>query len=313
MKSASRSFLAYLENEKNAPDNTLQAYRRDLEHFIGFLREKGLGKASEDTEPRVNRIGREEIRRYLYELHGKTAASSVARKLACLRSFFNFCRREELISDNPARLVRAPKQSKKLPAHLTVDEAFALVDSPGREQNPENPLAALRDKAILEILYSTGARVSEISQADIRALSDDKSTLRVLGKGRKERIVPIGAQAIKALEAYLAERASQGFSVGENSPLFLGVRGKRLSRQSIYKIVRAASQVALLFKDVSPHGLRHTFATHMLDGGAGLREVQELLGHSNLNTTVRYTHLSLRQVMEVYDRAHPHGHGNKER
>ena len=302
------SFRKYLTKERRAPENTLVAYLGDLLDFKDFLTKKKLSGSDGKTDPAVEKIGKNEIRQYIFHLQKKASTATIHRRIASLRKFFNYLRREEIITSNPARMVQVPKRSQRLPEHLTVDEAFCLVQSP-KGDSPE----ALRDIAIMEILYSTGARVSEIAQADCGALDNELASMRLLGKGNKERIAPIGQKAQNALKNYLSTRFVNPENPPQGDPLFLNKSGRRLSRQSIYKIVRNASRKSKLFKDISPHGLRHTFATHMLDQGAGLREIQELLGHANLNTTVRYTHVSLKQLIEVYDKTHPHGYSDKER
>ena len=301
-------FANYLIHERRSGENTLEAYLRDLKDFLAFLRKNNLAGAGENQDGDWGRVDRDLIRRYLYFLHQRYSSATISRKLATLRVFFNFLRREGLVRNNPAKQVKSPKRSNRLPEHLTVDEAFVLVESPG-----QNHPQSLRDRALLELFYSTGARVSELSLADCVAMDADKNAMRLLGKGNKERIVPIGSQARKALIAYFEQRSEQGDDLSALRPLFLNTRGKRLSRQSIYKIVRNTSRHAALFKDVSPHTIRHSFATHLLESGAGLREIQTLLGHANLNTTVRYTHLSLKKVIEEYDKTHPHGYTAKKR
>jgi integrase/recombinase XerC len=301
-------FESYLRNERVCSRHTIEAYLRDLKDFRKFLCDKSLAGGSNEQDPLTTQIDKNAIRGYLYELHSKYRPSTIHRKMACLRSFFHFLRKEGVVEVNPAQQVKTPKVEQRLPEHLSVDEAFALLDT-----KPVDTLLGLRDIALLELFYSTGARVSEIAEADRGALDAKLTTMTVLGKGNKERIVPVGQKAGDALAAYFDKRKQTGEALTKERPLFLGKRGARLSRQSMYKIVRAATRQARLFKDISPHGLRHTFATHMLGSGAGLREVQELLGHANLNTTVRYTHVSLTQILDVYDRTHPHGFEHKER
>ena len=303
-----KAFEEYLTTERNAPKNTIEAYLKDLGQFHEFLVAQNFAGADADHCADAARIERDDIRRFLYHLHGRYRTGSINRKLATLRTFFNFLRRQGIVSGNPARMVKSPKRSSRLPEHLTVDEAFQLLEA-ALDKKPDR----VRNRALLELLYSTGARVSELAMADLAMVDADRTAIRVLGKGNKERIVPIGRAARKAFENYLDERRKNGENLSGDRPLFLGRRGGRLSRQSMYKIVRAASRRVGLFKDISPHSLRHSFATHLLDNGAGLREIQELLGHARLNTTVRYTHLSLKRLIEQYDQAHPHGYSDKER
>ena len=301
-------FKKYLVEERRAPENTLLAYLRDLSDFGTFLKKNKLAGSDGETESRPEKIGKDEIRQYIFHLQKQVSSATIHRRLASIRKFFKFLRREEIVQNNPARMVQLPKRSQRLPEHLTVDEAFILVQSP-KGDSPE----ALRDTAIIEILYSTGARVSEIAEADCDALEKDMASMRLLGKGNKERLAPIGQKARTALKKYFSSRFVNPENPPRGEALFLNKRGKRLSRQSIYKIVRDASRKSGMYKDISPHGLRHTFATHLLDQGAGLREIQELLGHANLNTTANYTHVSLKQMIDVYDKTHPHGYSDKER
>jgi integrase/recombinase XerC len=218
----------------------------------------------------------------------------VARKLAALRSWFRFLVRRGVLAKNAAREVRSPRLPKKLVAFLPIDEATALV-----EAKAVGGGARARDVAVLELLYATGLRVSELVGLDLDAVDRSARTVRVLGKGRKERIVPFGGQAARALEAYLGRRAES------RGPLFLNRRGGRLTVRAIHTIVRRSAAAAGITRRVSPHTLRHTFATHLLDAGADLRAIQEFLGHSRLSTTQRYTHVAADQLMKVYDAAHP--------
>ena len=299
------SFLTYLKNEKNAPVNTLEAYSRDLSRFDEFLKSTNNGAPVD-----VKSVSRDDIRRYIYHLHGRYAPATIHRHLSAIRRFFTYLRREEVVSENPARLVQTPKRSQKLPEHLSVDEAFALVEQKASGIDPGD---IIKVRALLELLYGTGARVSEIAEANLGAFGPDLESIRLLGKGNKERVVPVGEKARAAMEDYLQERREAGDALPDNAPIFLNKRGGRLSRQSMYKLVRDASRHADLFRDISPHGLRHTYATHLLDGGASLREIQGLLGHASLTTTSHYTHLSMSQVMDNYDKSHPHGFRKKER
>jgi integrase/recombinase XerC len=227
-------------------------------------------------------------------LHRKNKKSSIARKISTLRSFFRYLVREQLATSNPAKSVSTPKVEKPLPTTLTVDEAFRLMDSPTEKEG-------LRDRAILELLYSSGIRVGELVGLNVNHLDLDLCIVKVMGKGRKERIVPVGMKAIEALKAYLEER---GGLEGEEA-LFVNLRGGRLTARSVHRLVKKYTRRSGIFRKVSPHSLRHTFATHLLDAGADIREIQEMLGHASLSTTQRYIHLSLGKLMEVYDKAHP--------
>jgi len=298
-----RKFIHYLSAEKNASPHTCRSYQRDLEGFEKFLKENSLSYSLRGRVE-VEKIYRLDIRRYLSFLHRKNKKSSIARKLSTLRSFFKYLVREQILPSNPAKEVSTPKVEKPLPTTLTVDEAFRLMESTdgnGKNSLRGGKVKGLRDRAILELLYSSGLRVGELVGLNINQLNLDLGIVRVMGKGRKERIVPVGGEAIKSLKAYLEER---GEILGE-SPLFTNSKGERLSARSVGRLVKHYSKRSGICRRVSPHSLRHTFATHLLDAGADLREIQEMLGHASLSTTQRYIHLSLGKLMEVYDRAHP--------
>jgi integrase/recombinase XerC len=287
MKQPVAAFLRHLEVEKQASPHTLRAYRRDLAQWIAFL-----AASSSDGAPAANA---RDVRAWLAALHARGLdAVSVARKLAAVRSFYRFLARHGVVRRNPAREVRAPRVARKLVTFLPADEAVAVI-----EARPVTGAARARDLAVIEMLYATGLRVSELAGLDIDDVDHDARTVRVLGKGNKERIVPYGAPAARALEAYLGRR-SRG-----TGPVFLNPRGGRLTVRSIHTIVRRAARVAGVTRRVSPHTLRHTFATHLLDRGADLRAIQELLGHSRLSTTQRYTHVSTAQLVKTYEAAHP--------
>jgi integrase/recombinase XerC len=281
------AFLRHLSVERNASAHTLRSYRSDLTDFQRFLAERGIpGLAAADSRA---------VRAWLADLHALGLdPASIGRKLAALRSCGRFLVRRGVIERNHAREVRGPRQPRKLVSALPIDEATQLVEgrAVGGASRP-------RDVAILELLYASGLRVSELSGLDVDALDRADRAVRVLGKGRKERIVPYGEQAARALEAWLGARGERP------GPLFTNPRGRRLTVRSIYTIVRRSARAAGITRAVSPHTLRHTFATHLLDGGADLRMIQELLGHSRLSTTQRYTHVAADQLMKVYDRAHP--------
>ncbi len=283
-------FFTYLATERSVSPHTLSAYRADLEQFRAFVvREKGEGMAVDDVDHLL-------IRRYLAHLHRDCAKSSIGRKLAAIRAFFRHLLRTGRTAKNPAELVATPKREKKIPFHLNIDEVTALVEAP-REEN----LLSLRDRAILETLYSCGIRVSELTGLDVGDIGLEEGVVKVLGKGGKERIVPIGRLAREAVAAYLAARRDPPY----DAPLLVNARGGRLTRRSVARIVDKYILRLAAMKKVSPHTLRHTFATHMLEGGADLRAIQELLGHASLSTTQKYTHVSIDRLMEVYDKAHP--------
>ena len=258
----------------------------------------------------MEKVDRMAIRKYLSFLHRKNKKSSIARKISTLRSFFKYMVREQVIPSNPAKGVSTPKVEKTLPTTLTVDEAFRLMESPttfSEKPSEGSKEKGLRDRAILELLYSSGLRVSELVGLNSNQLDLDLGIVRVMGKGRKERIVPVGVKAIKALEAYLEKR---GMLEG-GEPIFVNSVGGRLTARSVGRLMKRYTRHSGIFRKVSPHSLRHTFATHLLDAGADIREIQEMLGHSSLSTTQRYTHVSMGKLMEVYDKAHPRSFKNQ--
>lgn len=288
MKAAIEQFTRYLENERNSSPHTVAAYRSDLEQFAQFLEGEGLS-----TPEQVDHLA---VRRYLAQRHKGLSKSSAGRKLSALRALFRFLMREGRLEKNPAELVATPKKEKRLPFHLNIDQVTALVGAPG-----ETGLLPLRDRAVLETLYSCGIRVSELTGMDVAHLDLEGGLARVLGKGGKERLVPVGSYARQALEDYLEERGNPP----PDRPLFVNARGGRLTRRSVARIVDAHMLLISSMRKASPHTLRHTFATHLLEGGADLRAIQELLGHASLSTTQKYTHVSIDRLMEVYDKAHP--------
>jgi integrase/recombinase XerC len=287
MKDPQAAFLRHLAVERNASAHTLRSYANDLTDFQRFL-------ATRDSAD-FTTADFKTVRAWLASLHARgLAPASVARKLAALRSCFRFLVRRGVIERNPAREARSPRQPRRLVTFLPIDEATQLVD--GRALGGRS---RARDVAILETLYATGLRVSELAGLDLDDLDRAERTVRVLGKGRKERIVPFGSHAARALERWLGERGEADGAV------FTNARGGRLTVRSVHTIVRRSARAAGITRRVSPHTLRHTFATHLLDGGADLRAIQELLGHSRLSTTQRYTHVGAEQLMKVYDHAHP--------
>jgi integrase/recombinase XerC len=293
MQNEIREFLRALAVERNVSLHTLEAYGRDLEQFREFV-------ATVEGPVAALAVTHLMIRRWVASLHGSHARSSIGRKLAAIRSFMRYLQRTGVVSANPAELVSSPKREKKLPHHLTIDEVTALVTAPRGAG-----LLALRDSAILETLYSCGLRVSELTSLDRQHLELEQRLVRVMGKGGKERIVPVGSHAGRALASYLEARGD----VAAADPLFLNARGGRLSRRGVALIVDRHMLHIAAMRKVSPHSLRHTFATHLLEGGADLRGIQELLGHASLSTTQKYTHVSIDRLMEVYDKAHPKARG----
>ena len=304
-------FIHYLSVEKNASPHTCRCYQRDLKGFEDFLKSSGV-HVSPTGEAAIEKADRIAIRKYLSFLHRKNKKSSIARKISTLRSFFKYLVKEQVVPFNPAKGVSTPKVEKTLPTTLTVDEAFRLMESPNRVS--EKPLEGskekgLRDRAILELLYSSGLRVSELVGLNSNQLDLDLGIVRVMGKGRKERIVPVGVKAIEATKSYLEERGM----VRGDGPIFVNSLGGRLTARSVGRLIKKYTRHSGIFRKVSPHSLRHTFATHLLDAGADIREIQEMLGHSSLSTTQRYTHVSMGKLMEVYDKAHPRSFKNQHR
>lgn len=282
-------FLNSLRTRKNVSAHTERGYLADLEQFTDFFPD--VDAAS---------LTHADLRRYLAHLHGlKLKRSSIARKLSALRTFFRYLVREKVVASDPARLLATPRQEKRLPSVLTVDDALRLMDSPRKAGTGGD--ASLRDQAVLETLYSTGIRASELVGIDRNDIDLHERLIRIRGKGRKERIVPIGKTAIESLSRYLAAARRMP---GEPA-VFLNPSGKRLTVRSVQRILDNHRKKLGLSGRVSPHTLRHSFATHMLESGADLRAIQELLGHSSLSTTQRYTHLNLDMLMDTYDKAHP--------
>ncbi|MFI5375741.1 MAG: tyrosine recombinase XerC [Candidatus Rokuibacteriota bacterium] len=287
MDAAVGSFLEYLGVERGSSPHTLRSYATDLTEFTRFLADEKIGGLAEaDTRA---------VRAYLARLHQRRLSkATIARKLAAVRSCFRFLARRGVLEVNPARQVRSPRLGRRLPSFLPKDEATQLLDA-----GPAAGTAGLRDRALVELLYASGLRVAECCGLDVDDLDEGRRTVRVLGKGDKERVVPVGETALEALAAYLA---MQGRARGA---LFRNARGGRLTTRSALRIVKSLARRAGLGQRVTPHTLRHSFATHMLGEGADLRLIQELLGHSRLSTTQRYTHVSPEHLMRVYDATHP--------
>jgi integrase/recombinase XerC len=298
------TFIETLAVEKGYSENTCRGYRNDLEGFMEYLAQNPLAgnQRSQFGDPvKIDGIHAITIRGYLGWLHKKNKKTTIARKLSAVRSFFKFLVKRGLIDNNPAASILTPKQDKTIPEYLPVDEMFRLLDS-----IQTGSILDLRNRAIFETLYSCGIRVAELVGMDVRNVDFAGGVIRVLGKGRKERIVPIGQKALAAIKIY-REQAKKvwGISADHNGPLFLNKNKGRLSARSVARILDNLVKACGLLKPVSPHTMRHTFATHMLDAGADLRIVQELLGHKSLSTTQKYTHVSIDRLMETYDRAHP--------
>jgi integrase/recombinase XerC len=297
-------FLAYLEDQRRVSKQTLRAYASDLAQFRALLSER-----HGEEIPGPEAIDALAVRGFVARLHHEgLAKSSVARKLSAVRSFLRHAVRSGAIEVSPAEGIPTPKQPKLLPKNLTVDEVFALLDSIGGDD-----VAARRDKALLEFLYATGLRVGEMASLDLDDVDLAGGLVRVLGKGNKERIVPFGRKAKASLLAWLSASEPLRRGDGDENALFLNLRGTRLTDRSARRILDRRMLEASNAAHISPHALRHTFATHMLGAGADLRAIQELLGHASLSTTQRYTHVGVEALMAVYDKAHPRAHRKKSR
>lgn len=292
MRNEIGQFLAFLKHEKNASPHTIACYKRDLLQLAGYLEERKVVLRGID-----NVI----LRGFMAKLQeNKNKKSTVARKLAAIRSFFQFCIKKKWLEDNPAKIVATPKQEKHVPSFLSEDEMAQFLDLPQTTQ----PLD-LRDKAVLELLYATGMRVSELAGLNLDDLSFSERLVRVRGKGKKERLIPFGRKAEDSLVFYIRSRPQINKGKIEAEALFLNYRGKRLSSRSVERIVDKYIRFTAVQRKISPHSLRHSFASHLLSRGADLRVIQELLGHESLATTQKYTHLNLRQLLEVYKKSHP--------
>ncbi|HEK85479.1 MAG: tyrosine recombinase XerC [Candidatus Saccharicenans sp.] len=292
MKKEVEEFLNFLRFEKNASPHTVAAYSRDLNQLSAYLRENGMTWKNADTLT---------LRGFLAELHElQLKKSSVIRKLAAMRSFFDFCLKRKWRSDNPAGALATPRKEELIPGFLTENETTRLLEWEVKKDDPID----LRDKAILELLYASGLRVSELVSLDLEDIHLKERLLRVKGKGKKERIVPFGREAEKWLKSYLAARTA--LIKNKVVPaVFLNYRGERLTVRSVQRLVRRRLRQIAVNRKISPHSLRHSFASHLLSRGADLRAIQELLGHKSLATTQKYTHLDLTHLLEVYHKAHP--------
>ena len=337
MNQAIHTYLEYLRSVRNSSPHTVLNYGKDLSQFEAYLSPPGV------AAPDVAGVTHQMIREYVGHLHSqKLEKSSIARKLASLRSFFKFCVREGWLKENPARLVPTPKLPKRIPSVLSAEEmngflnqlaatsfeprpknAASADQSPpaeplanGRRFPDEELLLLRRDRALLELLYAAGLRVSELTGLNLADMDRREKILRVRGKGNKERIVPYGGKAQEALEAYWPVREQlllhsntqrrRPRGPAHNEAVFLNYAGRRLTQRSVGRIVKKYVRLANINWDLHPHSLRHAFATHLLADGADLRAIQELLGHQSLSTTQKYTHASIRQLMDIYDKSHPH-------
>ncbi|HJY80493.1 MAG TPA: tyrosine recombinase XerC [Candidatus Binatia bacterium] len=301
-------YATFLRVEKNVSAHTLRNYLSDVLQFFAFME-----KPHERAEVRavtVEDINHHHIHAFLSTLHRHHKKSSIGRKLSAIKSFLRFLLREEIIERDPTLLIGSPKKDQPLPTYLPIDDMFRLLDAP-----PLDTPTGLRDRAILEVLYSCGLRVSELVGLDWNEIDVNLEVVRVRGKGNKERIVPIGRKALEALDRYRVQipalvvpkrrYALPSTSSSASLPVFLNTHGERLTTRSVARLVAEYARDCGIALKTSPHALRHTFATHLLDAGADLRAIQELLGHSSLSTTQKYTHVNLDRLMQVYDKAHP--------
>lgn len=298
MKDFMAGFERHLSTERNVSEHTRRAYLQDLESFRVFL-EENLAEKGENVIQQVDKIV---LRRYMALLHKKNRRTTIGRKLAALRTFFRYLLREGVLKINPAEAVATPRQEKYLPKTLSVDEVYTLM-----EHGQQTDMLSVRDRAIAETLYSCGLRVSELTGLNVGSIDLIEGLARVVGKGRKERIVPIGRKAKEALRRYLEVREAPA----DEEALFLNYRGGRLTPRSVERNLKKQLIKAGILKGATPHALRHSFATHLLDGGADLRVIQELLGHASLSTTQKYTQVSVDRLMHVYDKAHPRSRKNQ--
>jgi integrase/recombinase XerC len=296
------AFVTHLESEKNASPNTVLAYSRDLDALLAFVETKATKK------PRLDIYV---LRGWLGELARTCKPSSIARKIASVRAFGRWMKQKGHSDTNPAAELMSPKVRRELPTFLSAEDAALVIESPDADNTGaarEEEVVALRDRAFLELLYSSGLRVSEACGLDLENLSLDEMTVRVMGKGRKERLVPIGRKAKAALSEYLASRSRLAHAKTQfldPKAVFVSTRGRRFGPRAAQLVVRRYGLAGAGRADLHPHALRHTCATHLLDGGADLRAIQEMLGHSSLSTTQRYTHVSVAHLLQVYDSAHP--------
>lgn len=291
MDSLADQFIDYLRIERGLADNTVQAYSRDLGRFYDFLETRSLSPVS---------VSQEQITEHAGMLGNNLSTGSVARNLSAIRMFFRFLVTEGKIKQNPARLLVTPRLSRRLPGVLSRSEVERLLSRP----DPSKP-GGQRDRAMLELLYATGLRVSELVNLKTLNINLESGYVRTLGKGSKERIVPMGEMAVEALREYLSDGRHR-FTKGTNSPyLFLNFRGRPMTRQGFWKIIRKYGTEALIKKKITPHSIRHSFASHLLEAGADLRSVQIMLGHADISTTQIYTHVTRERLKEIHEKCHP--------
>ncbi|MBS4030805.1 MAG: site-specific tyrosine recombinase XerD [Clostridiales bacterium] len=288
-----RDFIHYVSVEKGLAKNTLESYNRDLRSFCTYLKQHGVESIEKAT--------RAEIVGYLLSLQksGK-ATATLSRNLASIRSFCNYLFHEKVIAENPATDLESPKLEKKLPRVMTPDEIDRLLEQPDSLQ-----VTGVRDKAMLEVIYATGIRVSELMSLDVGDINLEAGFIRCTGKGSKERLVPLGSVAIRNVDQYLAGSRPKLVRHNGEAALFVNQHGNRLTRQGFWKILKKYARQANITKDVTPHTIRHSFATHLLENGADLRSVQEMLGHADISTTQIYTQVTKRKLKDVYEKTHP--------
>jgi integrase/recombinase XerD len=288
-----RDFIHYLSVEKGLAKNTLESYNRDLCAYVEYLRQSGI--------PNLEESSRNCITGYLLNLkkNGK-ATSTLSRNLASIRSLYSYLYQEKRIVENPATDLESPKLEKKLPRVLTPDEVDVLLDQPSM-----NDVSGMRDKAMLEVIYATGIRVSELMSLNVGDIHLDAGFIRCLGKGSKERMIPLGSVAVRHVERYLAESRPKLVRQNGESSMFVNQHGNRLTRQGFWKILKKYARTAGINKEITPHTMRHSFATHLLENGADLRSVQEMLGHADISTTQIYTQVTKRKLRDVYEKTHP--------
>jgi len=293
------SFLNYLTVEKGFSNNTIEAYRNDLNQLAAFA---GLEANKRSVMPSWNHFRRQDMLSYLLDLKERNyAVTTVARKIAAVKSFFTFLTAEGKIKSSPIENITSPKVGKPLPDAISISQVRQLIDQSTKSSTPE----AQRDRAMLELLYASGMRASELVSLNLNDIDIKGGSVRCFGKGNKERLVPIYQQAAKAVQEYITQVRPRLVQSDFEQALFVNMRGDRLTRQGLWQILKAYAKSAGLSKQVTPHTLRHSFATHMLSGGADLRSVQELLGHANISTTQIYTHLTSEHIRRTYDKAHP--------
>ena len=304
MEQLIEQFLEHLRYERNVSAHTLRNYASDLEQFVDHIAPADP-KSGARKFPELQNVDHLTIREWLAELHSaQKKKASIARKLAALRTFFQFLVREGLLESNPAKLVSTPRQEKKLPKHLSIEEAIKFIETPDIKTD-----LGKRDRAMLELMYATGVRVAELTTLNLGDIDFRNQLVRVTGKRRKQRIVPFGDPAASAIRDYLKVRdkflLNSPISERDDEAIFLNYQGTRITTRSVGRMVEKYIKICAGVHRISPHALRHSFATHLLDSGADLRDIQELLGHARLSTTQVYTHVSMEKLVAVYDKAHP--------